>query len=109
MSRRRDLSPTLERKEGQLEVVGRQLAKAQGRERDTKRELAHSRAETRTVLEQLAQAQVTIKQQAADIARLEAWCHSLTHLPSHEEAAPPAPEPARSWHQRLLSKITPTA
>jgi hypothetical protein len=57
MSRRRTLEPTVARKDGQLEVMARKLAKSQAIERDLRRQLRVSQAETSTALEQLRRAQ----------------------------------------------------
>jgi chromosome segregation ATPase len=90
VSRRRDMTPTLERRDGQIETLMKSLAREQAKSRDLRNDLRDSRRETQTALEQLRIAQETIR-------KLET---------PHE--APPAPEPPRRWHQRWLSKIIPT-
>jgi chromosome segregation ATPase len=96
MSRRRDMTPTLERKDGQLETLARQLAREQAKNRDLRRELRDAQRAHLAVSEQLQRVHADCERR---LAELEA---------THEEAQPPAPEPARSWHQRLFSKLTPT-
>jgi erythromycin esterase-like protein len=106
MSRRRDMAPTLERKDGQLEVLARQLAKSQAKERELRRELRESQRAHLAVSEQLR--------------RLHEECdRRIDNLnAAHEDriaryqtillATPAEPEPALRWHQRLLAKINPT-
>jgi hypothetical protein len=53
MSRRRDLTPTIERKEGQVEALGRSLAKAQERERELKRLIREQQRSTLTLTNEL--------------------------------------------------------
>jgi len=53
MSRRRDMTPTLERKDGQLETMARSLAKAQDRERELKRLIREQQRATLTLTNEL--------------------------------------------------------
>jgi chromosome segregation ATPase len=89
MSRHRDMAPTVARKDSQLEVMARQLAKAQARERELKRDLATSRRETATALEQLRRAE-----QHYERARAEQEQRHDARIATYQTilaAEPPAP------------------
>jgi peptidoglycan hydrolase CwlO-like protein len=89
MSRRRDMAPTVARKDSQLEVMARKLAKAQARERDLMRDLTTSRRETATALEQLRRAEQHYERARAEQER----CHEarIARYQTVLATEPPAP------------------
>jgi septal ring factor EnvC (AmiA/AmiB activator) len=100
VSRRRDLSPTLERKEGQLETLGRSLAKAQETERRLKRELRDMQKNNRSLLQQVADlGQALARQRDAHEERIATYQRILS-------APPPEPPEAPGLLQRIVSKFT---
>lgn len=100
MSRRRDMTPTLERRDGQLETMGKSLAKAQERERNLLRQLRELQKNNRALLQQLADlGQAMARERAAHEERIARYQTILA-------AEPPAPPDPPGLFQRMVSKFT---
>lgn len=107
MSRRRDMTPTLERRDGQIETLMRSVAREQAKNRDLRNDLRDSRRETQTALEQLRIVQAQNGRQQSEILLLEAALLKR-EPPNEEKTAADASNEARGWYRRWFSKINPT-
>lgn len=87
MSRRRDMAPTLERRDGQIQTMGRQLAKAQALARDLKRQVRAAQDGERTVLEELRHSQARIAAAYAEATGLKELLRELQHDHERHEGA----------------------
>lgn len=103
MSRRRDMTPTLERRDGQIETLMKSLAREQAKNRDLRNDLRDAqRANDLLLRTQVGFEQTIANLKAAHEERIARYQTILN-------ATPPEPaEPARGWYQRLLAKINPT-
>jgi septal ring factor EnvC (AmiA/AmiB activator) len=107
MSRRRDMTPTLERRDGQIETLMRSIAREQAKNRDLRHQLREAQRAHLAVSEQLGRMhadcdRILEDQRRAHEERIARYQTILLATP------PEPPEPPRRWHQRLLSKIIPT-